>query len=191
MARANILRMLDAHNPADNKEAHDIQRIKRLVSRHEDILSADCRVGHVTASALVIHVETRRVLLHFHRKLGRWLQVGGHIERETDVAQAALREAREETGLPDLACFPPASPPLPIDYDVHDIPPRGDQPAHLHLDFRYLLRTEQPHALNPAAGESARFRWLTVPAALDMGGALDAGLRRLLQKADAALSCRG
>ena len=187
MALAEILRHLNAHCPADAAEVRDIQLIKRLIARHDDILSPRCRVAHITASALVVHPETRRVLLHFHRKLGRWLQVGGHVDAGETVAQAALREAREETGLPDLAFFPPQAPPLPFDYDAHDIPPRGGQPAHLHLDFRYLQATRLPQALHPAPGESARFRWLTAPAALSMGDALDAGLRRLVRKAQAAM----
>ncbi len=187
MALAEILRTLDAHSPADEEEARDIQLIKRLIAQHDDILSPSCRGAHITASALVIDPKPRRVLLHFHRKLGRWLQVGGHVDGETDVALAALREAHEETGLPDLAFVPPQAPHLPIDYDAHEIPRHGGQPAHLHLDFRYLLATRQPQALTPAPGESARFHWLTVPEALAMGDALDPALRRLLRKAEAIM----
>ena len=191
MALADILRDLDAHTPADAAEARHIQLIKRLIARHDDILTPSCQVAHITASALVVHPETLRILLHFHRKLGRWLQVGGHVDAGESVAQAALREAREETGLPDLAFFPPQTPLLPVDYDAHEIPPTGAQPAHLHLDFRYLLATRQPEALHPAQGESARFRWLTAPEAISMGDALDAGLRRLIRKAQASMTAPG
>ncbi|MCY4466152.1 MAG: NUDIX hydrolase [Chloroflexi bacterium] len=183
---AAILRILARHSPADHKEARDIQLIKQLVCKHGDILSPRCQVGHITASALVIDCTSGRVLLHFHRKLRCWLQVGGHMENETDVAQAALREAREETGLPDLVFFPPAA--GPVDLDVHTIPAQPDMPAHLHLDFRYLMVTRQPRALAPEQGESARFRWLSVAEALAMGEALDSSLRRLLRKAGAILA---
>ncbi|MCY4145455.1 MAG: NUDIX hydrolase [Chloroflexi bacterium] len=183
-----ILRILDGHSPADDKEARDIQRIRRLVCRRSDIMSPRCQAGHVTASALVIDCASGRVLLHWHRKLNRWLQVGGHLEAaESDPAQAALREAREETGLPDLAFCPPI-PAAPVDLDVHMIPAQADMPTHLHLDFRYLLTTRQPHALRPERGESLRFRWLSVEQALAMGDALDASLRRLLRKAAAGLA---
>ncbi|MCY3572994.1 MAG: NUDIX domain-containing protein [Chloroflexi bacterium] len=180
---AAILRLLDRHSPADAKEAHDIQRIRQLVHERHDILSARCQVGHITASALIIDCASGRILLHFHRKLKRWLQVGGHLETgESDPALAALREAREETGLPDLVFCPQAA--MPLDIDVQNIPARADMPAHLHLDFRYLLATRHPQALAPEPGESAQFRWLTVQGTLAMGAALDSSLRRLLRKAE-------
>lgn len=184
-ALADIVAMLDAHQPADAKEARDIQRIKDLIAAHPNILSMNCEVGHITASAVIVHVESGRALLHWHKRLNRWLQVGGHSDYDTDLAQAALREAREETGLPDLAHYPLVQKPAPIDYDAHTIPASGDIPRHLHLDFRYALKTEQPAALAPSAGESTRFRWLTFAEALTMGDALDESLRRLLRKASA------
>ena len=184
-ALREIQSMLDAHAPADAKEARDIQLIKDLIVAHPKILCRRCEVGHITASAAIVDLANRRALLHWHKRLNRWLQVGGHMDNETDIAQAALREAREETGLPDLAFYPLRGQPAPIDYDVHSIPKTDDMPAHLHLDFRYLLVTEQPKAIAPAKGESTRFRWLTFAEALSLGDAIDDSLRRLLKKAAA------
>ncbi|MCY3781525.1 MAG: NUDIX domain-containing protein [Chloroflexi bacterium] len=186
-ARGDVLALLAAHQPADEKEARDIERIKTLIEAHPNIFSMNCEVGHVTASAAIIEPRARRTLLHYHKRLGRWLQVGGHAEYETDFAQVALREAREETGLPDLEHFPPGEAPAPIDYDVHTIPQSGDAPEHLHLDFRYVLMTRQPEALAPAQSESTRFRWLNSAEMLDAGAAIDDSLRRLLRKAFALL----
>lgn len=188
--QAALLRSLARHSPADPKEARDILLIRRLVCQHSDIMSPRCQVGHITASALVIDCASGRILLHYHRKLSRWLQVGGHLEGEVEVAQAALREAREETGLPDLAFFPHAAA-VPVDLDVHTIPAQPNMPAHLHLDFRYLLTTRQPQALAPQPGESLQFRWLTVQQALALDDALDSSLRRLLRKAQAAIAQLG
>ena len=182
---AAILNMLDAHQPADDKEARDIQLMQQLIAVHPNILNTNCEIGHITASAVIVDRASRRTLLHFHKRLGRWLQVGGHTNYETDLAQVALREAREETGLPDLAHHPPEDKPVPIDFDVHTIPQSGDLPQHLHLDFRYVLVTGQPAALAPAKGESTRFRWLTFKEVHDMGAAIDGSLRRLLCKASA------
>ncbi|MCY3832344.1 MAG: NUDIX hydrolase [Chloroflexi bacterium] len=183
-ALAQIVANMDAHQPADDKEARDIQRMKELIAEHPNILNMNCEIGHITASALIVHEASRRTLLHFHKRLNRWLQVGGHTDYDRDPAQAALREAREETGLPDLTHYPARDPIVPIDYDIHPIPEYGELPRHLHLDFRYILVTSQPDALAPAAGESTRFRWLGFEEAYEMGAAVDASLLRLLRKAN-------
>ena len=183
---ASIMRILNVHQPADDKEAADIELIKRLIAEHPDILSMSCEVGHITASALIVDRASRRTLLHFHKRLGRWLQVGGHVEYETDIAAAALREAREETGLTDLEFHPAAAAP-PIDFDVHTIPRRRKTPEHLHLDFRYLLLTRRPESINPAADESTEFMWLSFDEALTLDSEIDPSLKRLLRKGQVLL----
>ena len=187
-ARAAILAMLAAHKPADDKESRDIRLIKSMIAAHPNIFSMNCEVGHFTASAAIVEPASRRTLLHFHKRLGRWLQVGGHADFETDFALVALREAHEETGLTDLAFHAPTDTVVPIDYDVHTIPQSGDKPEHLHLDFRYILTTNQAEALAPAQGESSRFRWLSFAQVLDMGDAIDESLRRLIRKARATFA---
>ena len=186
-SHASIIRMLEAHQPADDKEASDIALIKRLIVANPDILSMSCEVGHITASAMIVDRASRRSLLHFHKRLGRWLQVGGHIEYETDVAAAALREAREETGLTDLEFYPAADAVSPIDIDVHTVPRRLKTPEHLHLDFRYLLLTRRPESLAPDAGESTLIRWMSFDEALALVAEIDPPLMRLLRKGQALL----
>jgi 8-oxo-dGTP pyrophosphatase MutT (NUDIX family) len=97
-------------------------------------------------------------LLTHHRKLGRWLQLGGHSDGESDPRQVALREAREESGLARFHFLPQADDPLPLDLDVHPIPAHGGEPAHLHLDVRFLLVAEAGQVLRVSA-ESKELRW--------------------------------
>lgn len=116
----------------------------------------ETRAGHVTGSACLASRDLGALLLLRHAKLGKWLQPGGHSDGDPDTAAVALREATEETGLVDLATVSPsgfgkgvaskggATPGaietlFPIDLDVHEIPARGDEPAHLHWDVRYLV----------------------------------------------------
>ncbi|MBC7792579.1 MAG: NUDIX hydrolase, partial [Clostridia bacterium] len=94
--------------------------------------------GHFTASAFVLSPEGDAILLVKHPKLGRWLQPGGHVEPEDrDLASAALREAREETGLTDLTFLSPDI----FDVDVHVIPARKDEPEHKHFDVRFAFKS--------------------------------------------------
>jgi 8-oxo-dGTP pyrophosphatase MutT (NUDIX family) len=157
--------------------------IKQLIQENPNILNMNCEVGHLTASAVIVDLTSHKTLLHFHKRLNLWLQVGGHGDYETDFSQVALREAQEETGLPDLAFYPQNLPTVPIDIDVHTFPQRKDIPEHLHLDFRYVLTTRQPDAVSPEDGESIQFKWLTFDEAFLLINEEDHALRRLLRKA--------
>jgi 8-oxo-dGTP pyrophosphatase MutT (NUDIX family) len=164
------------HSPGDLEEREDVERMLRLVDDLGDPTSRNEPRAHFTASALVVDAAGRRTCLVDHVKLGRRLQPGGHIEPvDESPAQAALREAREETGL-DVRLHPHA--PRPLDVDVHEIPERPGEPAHLHLDLRYLVVAGGGE---PAEG-AAWVRLEEAHAATD-----ETALRRLLVKADRVL----
>lgn len=91
--------------------------------------------GHFTGSAWLVSADGQRVLLTHHRKLGRWLQLGGHADGDADLARVALREAEEESGLADLVLEPGI-----FDLDRHPIPARGSEPEHWHYDVRFVVR---------------------------------------------------
>ena len=93
--------------------------------------------AHFTGSAWLVSSDGQRVLLTHHRKLDRWLQLGGHADGDTDLARVALREAEEESGLTDLAIEGGV-----FDIDRHLIPARGEEPAHWHYDVRYVVRAQ-------------------------------------------------
>lgn len=165
-------------------EQQDLQRrILDFCARHDDALLRSCLTGHLTASALIVDTDREAVLLIHHVKLDRWLQPGGHVDGQGDLAEAALREAEEEVGIVGLELVRPA-----IDLDIHEIPERGDEPAHLHLDVRFLALA--PPGSEPAINhESFEARWVGRD---DPDGLIGEGeLRRLVERGlDVALSAR-
>jgi 8-oxo-dGTP pyrophosphatase MutT (NUDIX family) len=175
--------LLDAVLPEDDKEQADLALLRAYGASLAEPFSRRQPVAHFTGSALV--TDGTRVALVFHRKLARWLQPGGHAEPEDggDLSVTALREAREETGLP-VRLHPTAR--RPLDVDVHAIPARADAAAHLHLDVRFLAVAEASAPLVKEAAEIAEVRWFTLEEALEEAD--DASLRRLLHKAAAYLS---
>jgi 8-oxo-dGTP pyrophosphatase MutT (NUDIX family) len=132
-----VLVLLRSHVAGDEREESDRCTMLRLAQELDDPFSRDEPAGHFTASAFVIDDSGERTCLVRHAKLERVLQPGGHLE-PTDVSfeAAALREAREETAL-DVELHPTA--PRPFDLDIHRIPDRPNEPAHWHLDVRYLV----------------------------------------------------
>lgn len=91
--------------------------------------------GHFTGSVWLASGDGRRVLLTHHRKLQRWLQLGGHADGDHDLAAVALREAQEESGLAGLVLTSAEI----YDLDRHWIPARGQVPGHWHYDVRYVV----------------------------------------------------
>lgn len=169
---------LRTHMPADEKEARDVAFVRAFLRAHPT--DAELRgqpLGHLTGSAFVLDARKERVLLLFHRKLQRWLQPGGHGEGELDPRRIALREAREETGLrdEDLTAWPSAA---ILDVDVHEIPARGGEPAHPHLDLRYGFVAREG-ALPRVSEESSALRWFPLD---DLPPGLDPALLRALDK---------
>ena len=132
-----LAELLRVHVAVDAREEADRCAMLRLADELERPTSREQARAHFTASAFVVDEACERVCLVAHAKLGRLLQPGGHIEpTDLSLEAAALREAREETQL-ELELH--ATAPRPFDLDVHEIPERPGEPAHLHLDVRYLV----------------------------------------------------
>lgn len=132
--------------------------------------------GHFTGSAWVVSADGRRVLLTHHRKLDRWLQPGGHADGDSDLAQVALREAREETGVPGLALEDGRI----FDLDRHRIPARGAEPEHWHYDVRYVVRAAGDERF-VVSDESHALAWCEVTL-LASDAATEPSVRRMAQR---------
>lgn len=146
----DLLEHLARHRAGDGVEAASMARTRALVTWLPAPLDEHADPTHVTGSAIVVD-EYHHVLLHRHKRLGRWLQPGGHLDPGETPWQAAVRETREETGVDGRH---PHGVPLLVHVDVHE-GPRG----HVHLDLRYLLEADSEVALAPAPGESPDVAW--------------------------------
>ena len=159
MTRSDLVRLLEDYLARHPDERATARRILSLVEGEPRCFERDCHPGHVTASAWIVSSESRAVLLTHHRKLDRWLQLGGHTDGASDVLASALREAREESGLVSLRPLPDAGAPCILDLDVHEIPARPDEPAHQHHDIRFLFEASERAPLARQRAESKALRW--------------------------------
>lgn len=135
--REGVLQLLRRHL-ADTLEPHEAamaQATIAFVETHSNCAERSLEIGHLTGSAWIVDTTRTRALLTHHRKLGKWLQLGGHADGDLDVRGVAFREAREESGLKELTFLS-----LDLfDVDRHWIPARPGEPAHWHYDLRFLL----------------------------------------------------
>ena len=135
------------------ERAEVAQQILDFVVQTPDCFCRSHVAGHITGSAWLLSPDGSQALLTLHRKLGRWLQPGGHADGCSDTLSTALREATEESGMSGI---------VPLlreiyDVDIHRIPARAQEPAHLHYDIRYLLRA--PHTQFCVSHESDDLAW--------------------------------
>lgn len=153
---ASAEQLLTRWLPPDDEQRELRDSFLAHVASHERPWSRDCLPDHLTASALVVDPSRTRVLMGLHRKVGLWLQFGGHIEpSDTSIADAALREAHEESGLAAVTLVDP----LPLRLDRHAAPCG----ARYHLDVQLLAVADpdEPVAVSP---ESLAVQWFAVDA---------------------------
>ncbi|MBJ6979481.1 NUDIX hydrolase [Luteimonas sp. MC1895] len=164
-----------AHAAAWPGEAEDAARFIVLLREGVHAFLRERLEGHFTASALLVSADGRRTLLTHHRKLGRWLQPGGHADGDTDLARVALTEASEESGLPGLRVEGGI-----FDLDRHWIPERKGVPGHWHHDVRYVVRAGADEAY-VVGEESNDLAWIAVDA-VAADESMDPSLRRMALK---------
>jgi hypothetical protein len=126
--------MLDDYQPEGAAETADVARTRALTGSEPDPWLRTLPL-HVTASALIVHPDSGRVLLRWHRRQQAWLQVGGHLVPWPD---ARIRHVA-----------------------IVGVPEGHGEPAHEHADVRFLLATRTPDAVVPE-GPDAPLRWLSV-----------------------------
>ncbi len=175
MHRKPLLNLISIYRQNHPTEKHVIEQFISFVEAYSDCFDRQLEIGHITGSAWVVNQEGTEVLLTHHRKLNKWLQLGGHADGEADLLSVALRETLEESGLETVT---PISRNI-FDLDIHLIPKRGREKAHYHYDIRFSLQNAGSERFE-VSEESHALSWVPID---DLDRiAPDASIRRMQRK---------
>lgn len=152
--RDALIELVSKHTPFDSIEKDHTVNTLAFLRQNENCTSTNNLAGHITASAWVLSPVPSAVLLTHHKKLNRWLQLGGHIENDSTIHQAAHREALEESGIDRINILDDSI----FDIDVHEIPARKGISKHLHYDIRFLFQAESTEFI--VSSESNELAWI-------------------------------
>lgn len=134
-----------------------VELLTTFVRRQPNCFDRACfEDGHVTGSAWIVCPQRQRVLLTHHRKLQKWLQLGGHSDGDPNTLRVAQREVEEESGLSVIEINDRV-----FDIDIHTIPARGEEPDHKHYDIRFLFEADDREPLT-ISSESNDLRWIAI-----------------------------
>ncbi len=157
MHRSNLLQLLHSYSAQWKDEAATVRRMVDFIEAHSNCFERSLSIGHITGSAWVVNRAGTHVLLTHHKKLDRWLQLGGHADGNSNLLEVAQREADEESGLPGLK---PISDEI-FDLDIHLIPERKSEPAHYHYDIRFIFQAVETDAY-VVSDESHDLAWVEI-----------------------------
>lgn len=157
MHRQDLLLKLEEYDPAYEIEKEYKTSFIDFIEANPACFERSLEEGHVTGSAWIVNKDCTKVLLTQHKKLDRWLQLGGHADGEPNIIKVATQEAVEESGLKSLTLLSSKI----FDIDIHPIPPRGADPRHLHYDVRFLFEADEGETFH-VSSESKRLAWITL-----------------------------
>lgn len=132
-------KLLKNYRPSFPEEVVFKSQMLEVVLSLEDCFLRTCRVGHFTASSLVLNQEKTHVFLMHHTKYDKWLQPGGHCDGDSDVLRVALKETEEESGIQGIQALKEDI----FDLGIHLIPPNKKEKGHYHFDIRFLLHASK------------------------------------------------
>lgn len=173
--RETLLSDLKRYIPFDSYEREMANKIISLIETTPHCFHNNSFPAHITASAWIIDNGSTHLLFTHHKKLDKWLQLGGHADGEENLLNAATREAKEESGLTSVQLAGPSI----FDVDIHEIPARKDIPAHYHYDVRYFLKADMDEKLI-VSDESHDLKWLDINEVAQYNS--DRSILRMLEK---------
>lgn len=175
-----LLTALKTYTTSFETERPFIQETIDFIQKNPNCFERGNLTGHVNGSAWVLSPDEKKVLLTHHKKLNRWLQLGGHSDGDPDTWNVALREATEESGIQGIQFVIKDI----FDIDIHTIPEniKKKEPAHKHYDVRFLLKAPTENFV--ISDESNALKWVSAKElkSMSQNHEISEAMERMMQK---------
>ena len=162
--KGNIVRFI----PYNEQEEVDRNIMLKYINDFDDVLTRQNEYGHFTSSAFVLNKERTKILMIYHKIYYSWAWIGGHSDGDSDLLYVAMKEAKEETGIKNVA---------PISKDIYSLElinvngheKRGKYVgSHVHLNVTYLLETDENEEIHIKEDENSGVKWVPINEVLKM-----------------------
>lgn len=162
--KGNIVRFI----PYNEQEEVDRNIMLKYINDFDDVLTRQNEYGHFTSSAFVLNKERTKILMIYHKIYNSWAWIGGHSDGDSDLLYVAMKEAKEETGIKNVA---------PISKDIYSLElinvngheKRGKYVgSHIHLNVTYLLEADENEEIHIKEDENSGVKWVPINEVLKM-----------------------
>lgn len=162
--KGNIVRFI----PYNEQEEVDRNIMLKYINDFDDVLTRQNEYGHFTSSAFVLNKERTKILMIYHKIYNSWAWTGGHSDGDSDLLYVAMKEAKEETGIKNVA---------PISKDIYSLElinvngheKRGKYVgSHIHLNVTYLLEADENEEIHIKEDENSGVKWVPINEVLKM-----------------------
>lgn len=138
---------IENYEPYNEQEIKDKDLILKCIKLHDDILTRENTIAHITSSGYIVNKSRTKVLMIYHKIYKSWAWTGGHADGDSNLLHVAIKEAKEETGLKNVT--PITENILGLDVlNVNGHVKKGKYiSSHLHLSIAYLLEANEEDEL--------------------------------------------
>ena len=157
----------------EEKAPHDMLK---FLDKDNGCFSRNSYNGHFTGSAWIVSPDRSRILMTHHKKLEKWIQLGGHADGEDDLLKVALREAKEESGIQQFKVLSEEI----FDLDIHEIPQNNSELGHLHYDVRFLIEADPTGEAVIISDESYDVTWIPLADVVKLNP--EVSIQRMIKK---------
>lgn len=157
MHRKDLIEKLERYKASCDSEEKDRKKILDFVKSNSDCFERSNLSGHITGSCWLENYNGEKFLMTEHKKLKKWLPLGGHADGDSNIILVAVKEAHEESGLKNIELVSADI----FDLSIHLIPEYKEVPAHYHYDIRFLLRASKQGEQIQMSDESTDLAWFS------------------------------